>query len=113
MANKPFARTRSKSDPTPEINELKKKYEELMEINHIWKQEYERLRIQYVALNDENKRLGGENNDLKMRVSQLEMQQILLENGKKEIAEAMNTEQGRNGVVFISFSWPTVFVTYS
>ena len=97
MADKPFSFTRSKSNLTSESNEYKKRYEELVGINHAWKQEYEQLKMRYKALDDENRRLKGENNDLKMGKCQLEMQQILLKREKKEIAEALNTQQDRNG----------------
>ena len=97
MANKPFSCARSKSDPTPESKKYKKKYEELMEINHRLKQEYERLKMRYEVLNDMNRRLGGESNDLKIRNSQLEMQRVLLENEKNGTVQALNAQQDRNG----------------
>ena len=56
-----------------------------------------KLKIRYKALNRENRRLSGENTDLKMRIGHLEMQQMLLENENKGTAEALNAQQDLSG----------------
>ena len=68
----------SKVQGTGEDCTYKKKFESVVEINHQWKQEYERLRIQYFQiLNRENNEY--EIRDLRVRINRLEEKEAFLE----------------------------------
>ena len=66
---------------------LKQEIKTLMEINTAWKQDYERLGIQYKMLQDEKERLEGANRYFKELANKLELKRrIFIERENQRLA---------------------------
>ena len=78
---------------TGDNKSYKEKFEELVEINHGWKKDYEELHMRYEMLKGEKRLLEDEEKDLKLRISELEKRQGPLENELARLAAALYAQQ--------------------
>jgi chromosome segregation ATPase len=75
----------------------KQKFEALVEINHGWKQDYERLEIRCEMLNDEKRQLEYDKKDLGEFINTQEKRRVFLESEIKRLAAIVDAQQSRIG----------------
>ena len=100
LRNKASIRTGSKSEATEDSVEhygCKRKFEALVEINHGWKQDYERLEIRCEMLNDEKRQLEYDKKDLGEFINTQEKRRVFLESEIKRLAAIVDSQQSRIG----------------
>ncbi len=75
----------------------KREFEALVEINHGWKQDYERLEIRCQMLNDEKRQLEYEKKNLRQFINSLEKRTVFLESENRRLATVIDAQQSRIG----------------
>ena len=100
LRNEASVWTCSKSEATEVSVEhygCKRKFEALVEINHGWKQDYERLEIRCQMLNDEKRLLEYDKKDLGEFINTQEKRRVFLESEIKRLAAIVDAQQSRIG----------------
>ena len=100
LQNKALIWTGSKSKATEVSVEhygCKREFEALVEINHGWKQDYERLEIRCEMLNDEKRQLEYDKKDLGEFINTQEKRRVFLESEIKRLAAIVDAQQSRIG----------------
>ena len=85
------------AEGTGESDGYKKKFEALVEINHGWKQDYERLEMRCEMLSDEKRQLEYDKKDLGELINTLEKRRVFLESEIKRLAAIVDAQQSRIG----------------